>query len=283
MLRRPGPRRILFDGKRNTVSTSHVILEMATAAPQGIEIRVSERIWSFFFTWEATSVNISWNFRNFGFCIWPCSCKISSQNNFPGHRGPTNTTSEYLSTNWRAEIKIYRADLAQFTKTSSKCPKIRLAFFWLRRPGPRAVLLRRTRKTVSTSHIQLEMTTAAPQGIEIRVSEEFLSFWGTWGVTSGNISWKFRNFEFCTWPLSPKIWCPEIFLGHHGPTTTTSTYLSRIWRVDTENDCQDSEQEAKTWRKCPKILFTKFLLRGPGREQYYLPVKTIASLQVIYK
>ena len=149
-----------------------------------------------FFAWKASSVNISWNFQNFGFCIWPWSRKISSQNNFPGHNGPTNTTNEYLSTNWRAEIKIYRADLAQFTKTWRRCPKIRLAFFMLRHPGPRGILLDGKRNTVSTSHVILEMATAAPQSIEIRVSERILSFYGTWGVTSGEISWIFRNFEF---------------------------------------------------------------------------------------
>ena len=148
--RRPGPRAILLDGKRNTVSTIHVILEIGTAAPQGIEIRVSERIWWCFFTSEATSVNISWNFRTFGFCIWPWICKISCQNKFPGHGGPTNTTNESPSTNWRSEIKIYRADLAQFTQTWPRCPKIRFAFFMLRRPWPRGVLLTRTRRSIST-------------------------------------------------------------------------------------------------------------------------------------
>ena len=47
---RPRPRKVLLAGKHNTVSTSHVSMEMTTATPQGIEIRVNERIWSFFST-----------------------------------------------------------------------------------------------------------------------------------------------------------------------------------------------------------------------------------------
>ena len=149
---------------------------MNRAAPQGIEIRVSERICVFFGTWRATSVNISWNFRKFEFCLRPWSCKISYQNNFPGHNGPINTTSEYLSTNWRAEIKIYRADLAQFTKTSSKCPKIRLAFFWLWPPRPRGALLDGKRNTVSTSHVLLDVTWRRHKALKFASASEFGDF-----------------------------------------------------------------------------------------------------------
>ena len=70
----PRPRTISFHGKRNTVYTTHVHLEMTMAAPRGIEIRANERIWSFSSTSEATTVNISWNFE---FYIWPCPRKIS--------------------------------------------------------------------------------------------------------------------------------------------------------------------------------------------------------------
>ena len=55
--------------------------------------------------------------------------------NFPAHRGPNINTSTYRSTKWRAEIKIYRADLSQIAKTSPICPKIWLAYFMPRRLG----------------------------------------------------------------------------------------------------------------------------------------------------
>ena len=55
---------------------------MTTATPQDIEIRVNERIWSFFFTSEATDVNVSWNLQNFEFYLWPCPCEISPQTIF---------------------------------------------------------------------------------------------------------------------------------------------------------------------------------------------------------
>ena len=143
MFRHPRPRTELLRRTRKTVSTNHIQLEMNRTAPQRIEIRVNEQIWSCFFTLQATNINISWNFRDFWFCVWPWACKISCQNNFTGHNGPINATSE-LSTNWRAEIKIYRAYLTQFTKTWPTCPKIRLAIFMLRRPRPGTVLPRRT-------------------------------------------------------------------------------------------------------------------------------------------
>ena len=92
---------------------------------------------------------------------------------------------------------------------------------------------------------------------------------------------KFLKFRVLHLTLVPTNLLLRIFLGHRGPTTTTSTYLSTNWRADIENDCQDFEQEAKTSPKCPKILFTKFLLRAPGRKEYYLPVNTIPSLQVM--
>ena len=195
------------------------------------------------------------------FCTRPWPTKISCQNNFPGHSGPTNTTSEYLSTNWRAEIKICRADLAQFTKTSWRCPKFRLAFFMLRRPGPRAILLDGKRNTVSTSHVILEMATAAPQGIEIRVSERIWSFFLTWGATSVNISWNFRNFGFCIWPWSCKISSQNDFPGHRGPTNTTSEYLSTNWRAEIKIYRADLAQFTKTWPRCLKIRLAFFMLR----------------------
>ena len=45
LLRRHPLKRILFDGKPNTVCTSHVISKITITAPQRIEIRVSKQIW----------------------------------------------------------------------------------------------------------------------------------------------------------------------------------------------------------------------------------------------
>ena len=44
MLRRPGDFSVL---RRHSASTSHLLLEMLPVAPHGIEIRATERIWSF--------------------------------------------------------------------------------------------------------------------------------------------------------------------------------------------------------------------------------------------
>ena len=74
---------------------------------------------------------------------------------------------------------------------------------------------------------------------------------------------KFSKFRILHLTLAPTNLLPGFFLGHRGPTTTTDTYPSTSWRADIENDCQDPEQEAETWRKCPKMLFIEFLLRAP--------------------
>ena len=44
-------------------ATSHVVLDIGTVAPQGIEIRINERFCVFFSTWMATSLNISSHLR----------------------------------------------------------------------------------------------------------------------------------------------------------------------------------------------------------------------------
>ena len=54
---RPPPRRVLFEGKRNTVSTSHAIFEITLTAPHSIKIRVSNEC-GHFPPREATRVNI---------------------------------------------------------------------------------------------------------------------------------------------------------------------------------------------------------------------------------
>ena len=79
---RPRSRGDLLAGNHNTVSTSHVQLEITKAAPQNIEIRISERIWWFFVTWEATSINISWKFRKFEFHHRPWGAQIFCQEFF---------------------------------------------------------------------------------------------------------------------------------------------------------------------------------------------------------
>ena len=57
-----------------------------------------------------------------------------------------------------------------------------------------------------------------------------------------------ENFEITI--FAPTLVCtnllPRFFLGHRGPTITTSTYPSTNRRADIENDCRDSEQQAKT-------------------------------------
>ena len=201
----PPPKKILLDGKRNTVSTNYVVFEITITAPQRMEIRVIERMWYLFCTWGATSVKISWNFRNFGFRIWHWIHKISSQKYVPGHNGPTNTISKYFSSDRRAEIKIISGRSCAIYKNITKMPETPAQVFVIRRPPPRRVLFDGKRNTVSTSHAIFEITLTAPQGIEIRVSERiFLSFC-TWGATSVNNAWNFRNFEFCIWPWIRKI------------------------------------------------------------------------------
>ena len=83
----------------------------------------------------------------------------------------------------------------------------------------------------------------------------------------GDISWKFRILHPT---LAPKNLSSNEFSGapqanrnhQHMPLDKlTGGYRKRLSRFWTGT---------KTSRKCPKILFTKFLLRGPGQEDYYL-------------
>ena len=109
--------------------------EIATATPQRIENRVSERICVCFGTWEATNVNISLKFRNSRCHDRPWPCKVSCQTNVPRHHTRTKMLSKRVSTNWRTEIAYDFQDPELWIKTHFCHPKFLSAFSGFDSPG----------------------------------------------------------------------------------------------------------------------------------------------------
>ena len=208
--------------------------------------------------------------------------KVASARQFgdvSSRHGPIKTTSTYLSTVWRADIRNDCQDSEQKTKPWRAYLKILFIIVLLRNPGREQYYL--LVHTISSLHVMCDSKwpRRRRKALKFATANEFSVFSPRERPPAPIFHEFFEISNSTPRPWGAQIVCPEFFPRRRGPTKTTSTYLSTIWRADIQNDCQDSEQETKTWRTYPKILFTKFVLRNPNPEQHYLLANTIPSLQ----